>query len=146
MLFPSLFYFIFLFFFLMIRRPPRSILFPYTTLFRSKRRGAGRRVRVARHADAGEPDRTQLPATAPAASGQDATAPARGGSGANRRRDPVVARCQGARRGSGRGGPRRRRGIDRAGCPGALPSSVAARCGLPDGGLARPPGGTSRPG
>src|SRR2546421_1096751 len=29
-----------LFFFLMIRRPPRSTLFPYTTLFRSPRRGA----------------------------------------------------------------------------------------------------------
>src|SRR6266516_7431301 len=29
------FYFIFFFFFLMIRRPPRSTLFPYTTLFRS---------------------------------------------------------------------------------------------------------------
>src|SRR5258708_24144313 len=28
--------FAFLFFFLMIRRPPRSTLFPYTTLFRSK--------------------------------------------------------------------------------------------------------------
>src|SRR3712207_8836871 len=28
-----------LFFFLMIRRPPRSTLFPYTTLFRSKRYG-----------------------------------------------------------------------------------------------------------
>src|SRR3712207_7081243 len=27
-----------LFFFLMIRRPPRSTLFPYTTLFRSERR------------------------------------------------------------------------------------------------------------
>src|SRR3712207_6975196 len=27
--------FIFMFFFLMIRRPPRSTLFPYTTLFRS---------------------------------------------------------------------------------------------------------------
>src|SRR5215813_15171292 len=43
-LFPVLSYFIFLsfvfftcafFFFLMIRRPPRSTLFPYTTLFRS---------------------------------------------------------------------------------------------------------------
>src|ERR1039457_7382637 len=33
----SLFYLpvLFLFFFLMIRRPPRSTLFPYTTLFRS---------------------------------------------------------------------------------------------------------------
>src|SRR2546430_10382446 len=28
--------FTFLFFFLMIRRPPRSTLFPYTTLFRSR--------------------------------------------------------------------------------------------------------------
>src|SRR5258707_4271733 len=36
--------FVFIFFFLMIRRPPRSTLFPYTTLFRSKwrsRTGAG---------------------------------------------------------------------------------------------------------
>src|SRR2546430_10323247 len=30
----------YLFFFLMIRRPPRSTLFPYTTLFRSARRAA----------------------------------------------------------------------------------------------------------
>src|SRR2546430_13696964 len=29
----------FFFFFLMIRRPPRSTLFPYTTLFRSKKLG-----------------------------------------------------------------------------------------------------------
>src|SRR6266498_4828467 len=29
--------FVFFFFFLMIRRPPRSTLFPYTTLFRSPR-------------------------------------------------------------------------------------------------------------
>src|SRR5258707_1881869 len=28
---------VFIFFFLMIRRPPRSTLFPYTTLFRSSR-------------------------------------------------------------------------------------------------------------
>src|SRR5437773_6716899 len=32
--------FSFFFFFLMIRRPPRSTLFPYTTLFRSLRREA----------------------------------------------------------------------------------------------------------
>src|SRR5574342_839735 len=31
-------FFSFLFFFLMIRRPPRSTLFPYTTLFRSRAR------------------------------------------------------------------------------------------------------------
>src|SRR6476620_12054865 len=30
-------YCVFFFFFLMIRRPPRSTLFPYTTLFRSRR-------------------------------------------------------------------------------------------------------------
>src|SRR3989442_12738096 len=35
-------YSISLFFFLMIRRPPRSTLFPYTTLFRSHRRSWGR--------------------------------------------------------------------------------------------------------
>src|SRR5256885_10035541 len=33
--------FIFFFFFLMIRRPPRSTLFPYTTLFRSPVRPLG---------------------------------------------------------------------------------------------------------
>src|SRR3712207_8306611 len=36
-----------LFFFLMIRRPPRSTLFPYTTLFRS---GRGRHPRPGHHA------------------------------------------------------------------------------------------------
>src|SRR5215217_9033334 len=35
--------YIFFFFFLMIRRPPRSTLFPYTTLFRSRRRPRPRR-------------------------------------------------------------------------------------------------------
>src|SRR5256885_12533059 len=41
------------FFFLMIRRPPRSTLFPYTTLFRSRnaRRAPGRRHRRARADD-----------------------------------------------------------------------------------------------
>src|SRR5260221_5275511 len=38
----------FLFFFLMIRRPPRSTLFPYTTLFRSHARRSGRRRRARR--------------------------------------------------------------------------------------------------
>src|SRR5471032_770384 len=36
---------LFIFFFLMIRRPPRSTLFPYTTLFRSRTAGRGRRPR-----------------------------------------------------------------------------------------------------
>src|SRR5438132_6758303 len=35
----------FFFFFLMIRRPPRSTLFPYTTLFRSRRGPACRECR-----------------------------------------------------------------------------------------------------
>src|SRR2546429_5935921 len=35
-----------LFFFLMIRRPPRSTLFPYTTLFRSAGAAAGAGVRA----------------------------------------------------------------------------------------------------
>src|SRR5256885_6919772 len=43
----------FFFFFLMIRRPPRSTLFPYTTLFRSAR---DRIDEPARHADRAEPD------------------------------------------------------------------------------------------
>src|SRR2546422_8230335 len=37
----------FLFFFLMIRRPPRSTLFPYTTLFRSQQLGRARSPRGA---------------------------------------------------------------------------------------------------
>src|SRR5258708_20091764 len=36
--------FVFFFFFLMIRRPPRSTLFPYTTLFRSPALTRGRHV------------------------------------------------------------------------------------------------------
>src|SRR6266478_9377797 len=45
-----IFRFLFLFFFfLMIRRPPRSTLFPYTTLFRSHARARGRRPRRPRH-------------------------------------------------------------------------------------------------
>src|SRR3712207_8850748 len=60
---------LFLFFFLMIRRPPRSTLFPYTTLFRStsrapdpaSRRGS-RRVR-ARSAPRAYPVRARSPCT-----------------------------------------------------------------------------------
>src|SRR2546429_5662901 len=37
----------FLFFFLMIRRPPRSTLFPYTTLFRSREHGLAMRLHPA---------------------------------------------------------------------------------------------------
>src|SRR3712207_8690243 len=37
---------VYIFFFLMIRRPPRSTLFPYTTLFRSRARAPQRRSRI----------------------------------------------------------------------------------------------------
>src|SRR3712207_7006855 len=37
------------FFFLMIRRPPRSTLFPYTTLFRSRERRAAQALPLRRH-------------------------------------------------------------------------------------------------
>src|SRR5258708_38846987 len=46
----------FLFFFLMIRRPPRSTLFPYTTLFRSVAQGRGRK----RPGPAGKPEPAAL--------------------------------------------------------------------------------------
>src|SRR3712207_7311764 len=42
----------------MIRRPPRSTLFPYTTLFRSATHGGSLRV-YAQHADAGRWPRTE---------------------------------------------------------------------------------------
>src|SRR5687767_15561482 len=59
-----------LFFFLMIRRPPRSTLFPYTTLFRSPRAQTLRR-------DGASPRRWDAPAPA---------ATAREGAGAHPRR------------------------------------------------------------
>src|SRR5690349_22805910 len=40
----------------MIRRPPRSTLFPYTTLFRSRPRAQGRCKRARRQGPAGQPD------------------------------------------------------------------------------------------
>src|SRR5437660_5336556 len=52
----------FSFFFLMIRRPPRSTLFPYTTLFRSDGRRNGDGAREARGHD--EPDPRAIRAAA----------------------------------------------------------------------------------
>src|SRR5262249_62316577 len=49
----SLFFCFFPFFFLMIRPPPRSTLFPYTTLFRSRADGPG----VAARRGGGDPGR-----------------------------------------------------------------------------------------
>src|SRR6266516_4684444 len=53
-------YIFFIFFFLMIRRPPRSTLFPYTTLFRSRggrSNAGGRRARHNATAPGGAPRR-----------------------------------------------------------------------------------------
>src|SRR6266446_7265672 len=47
------------FFFLMIRRPPRSTLFPYTTLFRSPFRTLRMRLTAADPASAGSPNGDQ---------------------------------------------------------------------------------------
>src|SRR4051795_13777292 len=54
---------LFCFFFLMIRRPPRSTLFPYTTLFRSRdvrRDRPGHGVLHVRHAERGDRKSTRL--------------------------------------------------------------------------------------
>src|SRR3712207_8556173 len=62
------------FFFLMIRRPPRSTLFPYTTLFRSHLAGPrvqGLRPHEARRAAVDGDVRVLLGAPAPAALGED---------------------------------------------------------------------------
>src|SRR3712207_8562894 len=56
------------FFFLMIRRPPRSTLFPYTTLFRSRQRALRRGRRQAhqgRERSAGTAHRYSLRARVP---------------------------------------------------------------------------------
>src|SRR5947208_14958513 len=45
----STFYFFCFFFFLMIRRPPRSTLFPYTTLFRSRSKAGASSTASARY-------------------------------------------------------------------------------------------------
>src|SRR6266487_6458445 len=55
------------FFFLMIRRPPRSTLFPYTTLFRSRLRGEPATLVLARgpvHIDDGTAPTRVAPPTA----------------------------------------------------------------------------------
>src|SRR4051812_34978400 len=55
-----------LFFFLMIRRPPRSTLFPYTTLFRSRRLPArGPLARVAARSGGDEAGRPRPPPRRP---------------------------------------------------------------------------------
>src|SRR5947208_12618598 len=52
-----------MFFFLLTRRPPRSTLFPYTTLFRSQPARAGERPALERGDDAGRRRRRRRPAS-----------------------------------------------------------------------------------
>src|SRR5205807_9196593 len=61
-LFHFFFLFFFFFFFLMIRRPPRSTLFPYTTLFRSERHqhaAVARLLRIAKELVVGAHERSE---------------------------------------------------------------------------------------
>src|SRR2546430_6111633 len=69
------------FFFLMIRRPPRSTLFPYTTLFRSLRRVRALRAparRARREPRRAEPRAGPLPLGRPGAARRLAAADASG--------------------------------------------------------------------
>src|SRR6266536_3426866 len=80
----------FLFFFLMIRRPPRSTLFPYTTLFRSGRpatRSGGRRARRG-----GQPPAARRTAWPRHRTASRAPAPAPRGRAAHRRPWPIPLR------------------------------------------------------
>src|SRR5256886_12090226 len=110
----------FFFFFLMIRRPPRSTLFPYTTLFRSLRSPRGpRRGSEARGVDTVR-DQVDL-------RGADA----RGHVGAElrRRHDHGIRRAE----------PERLdRAAQRAGCTGAREAAVPEAVGC-DEGDAEPP-------
>src|SRR5467141_3165596 len=94
-----------LIFFLMIRRPPRSTLFPYTTPFRlpslplapsqaetTARRAWGAHVR--RSGGAGTTDRAPLPALQRGSGHRQGGSPTDGGAGC-RRCCPVPRRCRG---------------------------------------------------
>src|SRR5438552_11942742 len=68
----------------MIRRPPRSTLFPYTTLFRSRRPPGGARaggLRRPRTAPGGRIPRARPPRRAPAGRGRGAGRGRHGGHG-----------------------------------------------------------------
>src|SRR5215212_2249762 len=154
-------FFFFFFFFLMIRRPPRSTLFPYTTLLRS------RPARPARPGPAGPARRGGT-----ASSGRPSATPRRGerprpwrrpqpGSGPSASRPGRACRPPGRRSPGGRGGrwgwrsrPRRPRGRRPArasrwwsgGCGGARPGPAGtARASWPPP-PARPPGARGPPG
>src|SRR6266446_10327756 len=84
----------FFFFFLMIRRPPRSTLFPYTTLFRSVALLRQAPIREHRTAQAGAPQQHAHQAPRRAALRAQSPTRRRGGPAAAARRDsrPQAAR------------------------------------------------------
>src|SRR5687768_18357609 len=65
---PSCFFFV-----LMLRRPPRSTLFPYTTLFRSEEGSGQRPLAVGSRDRGGRPERGESAALLPAAAGRVAS-------------------------------------------------------------------------
>src|SRR2546423_15076269 len=79
------------FFFLMIRRPPRSTLFPYTTLFRSQERQRLIHLRTAYHERWDEPQ------------GADAAGQQQQPVGEGARQDLLTHRGGGVAAGAGRG-------------------------------------------
>src|SRR5215216_4134327 len=140
----------FLFFFLMIRRPPRSTLFPYTTLFRSPPRHAG--TPDERHPAAGRHRRRHHPVQGGRGRGRrrDRAGPRRGPDALDRGRDRGRAGARPRRPGGRRRGDQHGRD-GRAARPhrpaGGAGDRLARRPGRGRGGPARPrPGGRPVPG
>src|SRR5438034_10266353 len=98
----------------MIRRPPRSTLFPYTTLFRSRGARAPDRVRVADSRGDGEPPDGGIPTTRGRARIGDPRGP-----GPAERGDRAPAR-----RAAGRHSPRQPVPHGAAGWPAYLPARL----------------------
>src|SRR5260370_6041437 len=109
------------FFFLMIRRPPRSTLFPYTTLFRSRRKrwveALAELLKLAELLGSQPPDQFEL-ATRRRSTGESPGSPRARRLPKLELRLPVALTCQMAERGSrakrhrcrpGRGGRHRKR-------------------------------------
>src|SRR5256886_12285106 len=105
------------FFFLMIRRPPRSTLFPYTTLFRSLRRARALRAparRARREPRRAEPRAGPLPLGRPGAARRLAAADARGAQEIRDRRGRLSRLPRRARPQDARAVPRRNRADQQA--------------------------------
>src|SRR2546430_17123480 len=108
----------FSFFFLMIRRPPRSTLFPYTTLFRSDTGRAARRAGAGATRWSGDSQRASVRASATGGHGRGA--PAAGSRAARRGHpDPVFGQLD-RRGGAAAVGAKSARGSPAAGGAAAI--------------------------